>query len=204
MSVAGVIVHIVEDDDAMRVALARLLGAAGYATRGYACAGDVLIAADDGLSGCLLLDLQMPGPDGLALQEALRRRGCLLPTVFLSGRADIASSVRALKGGASDFLTKPVQADTLLAAVRGALEADAPLRAERERRLRQARSQASLTGRERAVLQRVVQGALTTQIAAELGISERTVKSCRASLMAKLGASSLPDLVRLSDMPPAG
>ena len=204
MSAADIIVHIVEDDDSMRVALARLLGAAGYATRGYAGAGDVLIAADDGLSGCLLLDLHMPGPDGLALQEALRRRGCVLPTVFLSGRADIASSVRALKGGASDFLTKPVQAETLLAAVRAALETDAPLRAERERRLHRARSQASLSERERAVLQRVVQGALTKQIASELGVSERTVKSCRASVMAKLGATSLPDLVRLSDGLPGG
>jgi FixJ family two-component response regulator len=199
MSSAQVVVHIVDDDDSMRVALARLLGAAGYATRCYAGAGELLIAADDGIDGCLLLDLHMPGPDGLSLHQALRRRGCLLPTVFLSGRGDIATSVRALKGGASDFLTKPVQAATLLAALGAALDADAPLRAERERRLRLVRDQASLSERERAVFRRVLQGALTRQIAAELGVSERTVKACRAAVMAKLGASSLPELVRIGD-----
>ena len=110
---APAVVHIVDDDDSMRIALARLLSAAGYETRSYASAGDFLIAAGDAPTGCLVLDLHMPGPDGLALQDALRRRGSSLPTVFLSGRGDIASSVRALKGGASDFLTKPVQAPLL-------------------------------------------------------------------------------------------
>lgn len=107
-------VHIVDDDDSMRAALARLLAAAGYETRTYASAGEVLVAAEETLTGCMVLDLHMPGPDGLALQATLHRRGCSLPTVFLSGRGDIASSVRALKGGASDFLTKPVQASVLL------------------------------------------------------------------------------------------
>lgn len=191
------IVHIVDDDDSMRVALARLLSAAGYEARTYASAGDFLIAADEPPSGCLLLDLHMPGPDGLALQEVLRRRGQSLPTVFLSGRGDIASSVRALKAGASDFLTKPVQAGVLLEAVRAALEADAPLQAEREQRRLLLQRHATLNERERVVLRQVVQGVLTRQIANGLGVSERTVKACRAAVMEKMGAGSLPELVRL-------
>jgi len=194
----AVIVHIVDDDDSMRVALARLLSAAGYEARTYASAGDFLIAADEPPSGCLLLDLHMPGPDGLALQEVLRRRGHSLPTVFLSGRGDIASSVRALKAGASDFLTKPVQAGVLLEAVRAALEADAPLRAERERRRLLLQRHSTLNERERVVLREVVQGALTRQIADALGVSERTVKACRAAVMEKMGARSLQELVRIS------
>jgi len=193
----AVIVHIVDDDDSMRVALARLLSAAGYEARTYASAGDFLIAADEPPSGCLLLDLHMPGPDGLALQEVLRRRGHSLPTVFLSGRGDIASSVRALKAGASDFLTKPVQAGVLLEAVRAALEADAPLRAEREERRLLLQRHSTLNERERVVLRQVVQGVLTRQIANGLGVSERTVKACRAAVMEKMGAGSLPELVRL-------
>jgi FixJ family two-component response regulator len=194
----AVVVHIVDDDDSMRAALVRLLSAAGYEARGYASAGDFLIAADEPPSGCLLLDLHMPGPDGLALQEVLRRRGHSVPTVFLSGRGDIASSVRALKAGASDFLTKPVQAGVLLDAVRTALEADAPLRAEREQRRLLLQRHATLSERERVVMRQVVQGALTRQIAEDLGVSERTVKACRADVMQKMGARSLPELVRLA------
>jgi FixJ family two-component response regulator len=193
-----VVVHVVDDDDSMRVALVRLLSAAGYEARGYASAGDFLIAADDPPSGCLLLDLHMPGPDGLALQDVLRRRGHSLPTVFLSGRGDIASSVRALKAGASDFLTKPVQAGVLLEAVRAALEADAPLRADREERRLLRQRYATLNERERVVMRQVVQGALTRQIADGLGVSERTVKASRAAVMQKMGARSLPELVRLA------
>jgi FixJ family two-component response regulator len=194
-----VAVHVVDDDESMRVALMRLLSAAGYAPRGYGSAGEFLIAADDAPTGCLILDLHMPGPDGLELYEALRRRGIDLPTVFLSGRGDIPSSVRALKAGASDFLTKPVQSETLLAALQAALEADAPRRAELERRRRIDQCYASLDARERSVLARVVQGALTKQIAHELGVSERTVKACRAGVMRKMGAKTLPELVRLAD-----
>lgn len=193
-----VVVHVVDDDEAMRVALVRLLAAAGYAPRAYASAGEFLIAAEDAPTGCLLLDLHMPGPDGLALYEALRRRGCDLPTVFLTGRGDIASSVRAMKAGASDFLTKPVPGEILLAAVRAALDADAPRRAERDREHTLSQRIASLDERERTVLQRVLEGALTKQIAYELAVSERTVKASRAAVMRKMGASTLPELVRLA------
>jgi FixJ family two-component response regulator len=196
---APVTVYIVDDDDSMRAALGRLLEAAGYAPRGYASAGDFLVEAGPEPAGCLLLDLHMPGPDGLALHDALRRRGIRLPTVFLSGRGDIASSVRALKAGASDFLTKPVQAEVLLGALRQALDDDALQRAQREHQRLQAQRFAGLNARERAVLALVVQGRLTRQIAQRLGVCERTVKACRAAVMEKMGATSLPELVRLSE-----
>ena len=201
---AKVTVHIVDDDDSMRVALARLLSAAGYDTRGYASAGDFLVAIEGAEpAGCLLLDLHLGGPDGLALHDTLRRRGLLLPTVFLTGRGDIASSVRALKSGASDFLTKPVQAQPLLDSVQAALAADASRRSERDLQQGVGQRFAALSDRERAVLRLVVQGALTRQIADRLGVSERTVKACRAAVMDKMGAASLPDLVRLADrLPP--
>lgn len=200
---AQIVVHIVDDDAGMRLALSRLLGAAGYATRSYASAGDYLIAEPDARTGCLLLDLDLGGPSGLDLQAALQRQGRALPIVFLTGRGDIAASVRALKAGASDFLTKPVQGEVLLAAIAAALAVDAPQRAERERRQALALRYASLNARERSVLQQVVQGRLTKQIAAALGVSERTVKACRAEVMAKLGAHSLPELVRMAAELPA-
>ncbi|RPH41668.1 MAG: DNA-binding response regulator [Burkholderiales bacterium] len=193
------VVHLVDDDEAIRVALTRLFTAAGYTTHAYGSAGAFLIATGTEPDGCLVLDLHMPGPDGLALHDALRQRGWTVPTVFLTGRGDIPSSVRALKAGASDFLTKPVRSEVLLEAVRAALEADAPRRAARERR-REARTRfGSLDARERTVLRRVVEGALTKQIAWELGVSERTVKADRASVMRKMGATTLPELVRLSE-----
>jgi FixJ family two-component response regulator len=199
---AQALVHVIDDDPSMRTALARLLSAAGYRVCTHADAGAFLIAAGDDPGGCLLLDLHMPGPDGLELHEALRRRGTELPTVFLTGRGDIAASVRALKAGASDFLTKPVDADRLLAAIGAAIAADAPRRAERERRRVVATRFASLDARERAVLRRVLQGGLTKQIADALQVSERTVKSCRAAMMHKMAAGSLQELVRLAaDLP---
>ncbi|MFM1989179.1 MAG: hypothetical protein RJA99_2136 [Pseudomonadota bacterium] len=192
-------IHVVDDDEAMRTALLRLLTASGYAARGYASAGEFLIGATVEPCGCLLLDLNMPGPDGLALHDALRARGWDLPTVFLTGRGDIASSVRALKSGASDFLTKPVRSEVLLEAIRAALDAGAARRAERARRHDAEARFGTLDARERRVLERVLEGALTKQIAWELGVSERTVKSSRASLMRKMGATTLPELVRRCD-----
>jgi len=191
------VVHIVDDDEAMRVGLARLLGAAGYATRCYASAGDFLVTKPEERIGCMVLDLHLPGPDGLSLQQVLQRDGSVMPIVFLSGRGDIGSSVRALKAGASDFLTKPVQGEVLLEAVRSALAEAEPRRAALERRRADRQRYATLSERERSVLRAVVQGRLTKQIADDLGLSERTVKACRAELMHKLGVATLPELVRL-------
>ena len=196
---ASVLVHIVDDDDSLRVALGRLLGAAGYQTQSYASAGDFLLAHPGMPAGCLLLDLHMPGPDGLALQDALRQRGWTMPTVFLSGRGDIRSSVKALKAGAHDFLTKPVDADTLLQAISSAVQEGARAQEVRDRERDAASRLGALNERERKVMQLVVKGTLTRDIARQLGVSERTVKSCRAAVMEKLGAGSLAELVSKAD-----
>jgi FixJ family two-component response regulator len=188
-------VHIVDDDDSHRVAMSRLLSAAGHTTLTYASAGDFLLEHPSMPQGCLLLDLHMPGPDGLALQEALRQRGWTIPVIFLSGRGDIRTSVKALKTGAHDFLTKPVNAQTLFEAIAAALGADAVAQEKRNQdQDRQARF-AQLNLREREVLQMVLLGSLTRDIANALRVSERTIKTIRASIMEKFGAGSLAELV---------
>ena len=193
------LIHVVDDDDALRTALLRLLGAAGFEARGYASAGDFLLEPPPDRPGCLLLDVRMPGPSGLELQEALRRRGNPLPIVFMTGFADVGSGVRAMKAGAVDFLSKPVERDALLDALRRALE-----RGEKERALRDDANRlrerfATLTPRERDVFDRVVGGKPNKRIAEELGIAERTVKAQRAQLMVKLGAKSAAELGRLGE-----
>jgi RNA polymerase sigma factor (sigma-70 family) len=199
-------VHLVDDDESLRTALARLLRAAGHEVRTYGSAAEFLIARDGPLRGVLLLDVRMPGgPGGLELQQALVRQGETLPVVFLTGHGDIAMSVSAVKAGAFDFLTKPVQRDALLATLALALEKEAAnWEAGRQRReLRQ--RMAKLTPAEREVFRRVVGGQPNKQIAAEIGCSERTVKAHRSQVMAKMGASSLADLVQLANLlPPPG
>jgi FixJ family two-component response regulator len=190
------VIHLVDDDTSLRTALGRLLVLAGYEVRQYASAGDYLLAEPDGGPGCLLLDVQMPGPSGLDLQAALQRRGHRLPVVFLTGHGDIPSTVRAIKAGASDFLCKPVERQTLLAAIETALALGASKAPDIAADVGAAAS--ALTARETAVLRAVVQGRLNKQIGADLGLSERTIKSCRAHIMRKLGAGSLADLVRLA------
>lgn len=190
------VIHVVDDDEAMRTAVARLLRAAGYEVRVYASAGDFLVAPPEPLPGCVLLDLQMPGPSGLELQQALRRQPQPLPIVFLSGRADISSSVRAMKAGAVDFLTKPVEPSALLNAIEAALAGDRSLRAQRDGMSEAEARCARLTGRERSVFDHVVAGKSNKEIARVLGITERTVKMHRAQVMAKMQAGSLAELVR--------
>jgi FixJ family two-component response regulator len=193
---ARAVIRLVDDDESLRTALGRVLVLAGYEVRHYASAGDFLLAEPDDAPGCLLLDVQMPGPSGLDLQQALRRRGNLLPVVFLTAHGDIPSTVRAIKAGASDFLCKPIERQTLLAAIETALAlgTDATSSAPRDAPL----AALALNARETAVLRGVVQGRLNKQIGADLGLSERTIKTCRADLMRKLGARSLAELVRLS------
>jgi FixJ family two-component response regulator len=185
--VSAPLIHVVDDDEQMRTALARLLRAEGYEVRAYASAGEFLLAAPKEGSGCLILDLQMPGPSGLDLQQAVS-----LPIVFLTGRGDIASSVRAMKAGAVDFLTKPVEPAVLLRAVAAALERNRSASARQEARARYE----SLTARERSVLEQVVAGKANKEIARALGITERTVKMHRAQVMRKMRAASVAELVR--------
>jgi len=192
------VVHVVDDDDAFRTAVMRLLEAAGYAVRGYGSAGDFLIARPNDAPGCLLLDVNLPGPSGLELQVALAQQGVALPIVFLTGHGDVPKSVRAMKAGAVDFLEKPVAREPLLAAVREALARGADARASGER-LRQLRGRyETLTPREREVFAGVVAGKLNKQIGAAIGAAERTVKAHRAQVLAKMGVGSVAELSRIA------
>lgn len=192
------LIHVVDDDDSLRGAMQRLLMAAGYRVRAYASAGEFLLDPPDEAPGCLLLDLHMPGPSGLDLQQALARHGIRLPVIFLTGHGDLATGVRAMKAGAVDFLTKPVEREPLLAAITRALEADAALRASRGADAQLQARFAQLTAREREVFELVVAGRLNKQIADALGIAERTVKAQRAQVMAKLGAANAAELGRIA------
>jgi FixJ family two-component response regulator len=196
MSTASAVVHIVDDDESFRAALMRLLHAAGHEVRGYASAGDFLIARPVAAPGCILLDVDMPGPSGLELQAALADHGIDFPIIFLTGHGDVPMSVRAMKAGAVDFLTKPVEREPLLRAVREALRRDAAAREEAARRRALQALHDSLTPREREVFAGVVAGKLNKQIAAEIGAAERTVKAHRAQVLAKMHAGSVADLVR--------
>jgi FixJ family two-component response regulator len=199
MSAPGPVIRVVDDDDAFRTAVTRLLHAAGYDVRAYASSGDFLLAEENPVPGCVLLDLRMPGPDGLDLQAALARRGAPLPIVFLTAHGDVAASVRAMKGGAEDFLTKPVKREALLSAIRDAIRRDENRRESREQLQDIRRRYEALSPRERSVLDHVVAGRLNKQIASAIGASERTVKAHRARVMSKMGASSVAELVRAID-----
>jgi FixJ family two-component response regulator len=193
------LIRVVDDDESLRTALLRLLDAAGFKARGYASVGDFLLQPPPDGPGCVLLDVRMPGPSGLDLQAALLRQGNPLPVVFLTGHADVAASVQAMKAGAVDFLTKPVQREVLFDALQRALARDAAERAARAHAQQLRAAFAALTPREQAVFDRVVAGQLNKQIADALGIAERTVKMQRAQLMAKLGAGSAAELGRLAE-----
>ena len=188
-----VLIHVVDDDESLRMALLELLAAAGFQARGYASTGEFLLHPVPDGPGCILLDVRLPGPSGLDLQAALQRQGVALPVIFLTGHADVPTSVRAMKAGAVDFLEKPVERDTLLDALRRALE-----RTARDEAHRHSIRLAVLTPREREVFDRIVAGKLNKQIADELGIGLRTVKAYRAQLMEKLGVASAAELGTLA------
>lgn len=194
----SVVIHLVDDDPSFRTALTRLLRAANYDVRGYASAKEFLDAAPYNAPGCLLLDLKMPGTTGLDLQQAMAGMDEPLPIIFLSGNGDIPASVRAMKAGAVDFLTKPVERKNLLEAIEIALERDASERKARAnlRALRQRYE--TLTPREREVLAHVVSGKLNKQIAFALGTTERTIKAHRGSITDKLGFQSVAELTRMA------
>jgi len=193
------VVHLVDDDEALRTALSRLLRAAGHEVRVYASAAEFLMARNAAMRGCLLLDVRMPGgPTGLELHQALVRQGETLPVVFLTGHGDIPMSVQAVKNGAFDFLTKPVRREDLLKTVTAALEAEQTSWQAGERRRDLLRREATLTPTEREVFRRVVAGQPNKMIAAELGCAERTVKAHRSQVMHKMAAASLPELVGMA------
>jgi FixJ family two-component response regulator len=198
MSNPAPIVYLVDDDSAVLKALGRLLASAGLRAVAFDSPDEFLKHFDPAAAGCLVLDVAMPGLNGLELQSALASEGSDLPIVFLTGQGDIPTSVRAMKRGATDFLTKPVDADELLVAVHGALDRNAELlRARRE--LSGVRQRlATLTPRETEVLERIVRGRLNKQIAAELGTVEKTIKVHRGHVMHKMGVRTVAELVRLA------
>ena len=193
------VIHVVDDDTSLRTALERLLCEVGYAVKTYGSAGDFLLAAPHA-PGCIILDLDLPGPSGLELQDGLARSGSALPVIFLTGHGDVTHSVRAMKAGAVDFLQKPVETDTLLRAIEVALARGSARQSEIEGMSTLRARYSSLTQRERDILAHVVLGRLNKQIASDLALSERTVKLARASLMAKMQVRSLPELVRAAEL----
>ena len=193
------IVFVADDDASVRRSLARLLKSAGHAVEVFASADEFLQAERREGVGCLVLDVQMPGLNGLELQTALAERGSCLPIIFITGHGDIPMSVRAMKAGAVDFLSKPFSDDVLLKAVDQAL---ARGRQEFETRaeIAEIRSRlATLTPREREVMEHVVTGELNKQIAVDLGTAEKTIKIHRGRVMQKMRVQSVAELVRIAE-----
>lgn len=192
-------IFLVDDDPSVLKALDRLLRSEGYRVATFACPQAFLSGYDQQQAGCLVLDLTMPRMSGMEVQQRLNETGARLPIVFLVGRGDIPTAVRALKEGAVDFLTKPVADETLFAAIREALAKDADNRLSRAEVALIQHRLASLTPRELEVLKHVVVGRLSKQIAADLGTVEKTIKVHRARVMKKMQAKSLVELVRLAE-----
>ena len=195
----GHTVFIVDDDEAVRKAVSRLLRSAGIPAAVFASPSEFLAQYNPATPGCLVLDMAMPDFDGLQLQTALNEKGCILPIIFLTGHGDISKSVRAMKQGAFDFLSKPVKDKDLLTAIRAAIERDAVARQEHAKLSEIRALLDSLTPREREVLEHVVSGKLNKQIAGDMGITEATVKMHRARVMDKMKVQSVAELARLTE-----
>jgi len=190
-------IHLIDDDELFRKAVSRMLRAAGYSVETYASAGDFMLSHSGEDPACLLLDIQMPGPSGLELQTALATRGKSIPVIFLTGHATIDLTVRAMKAGAIDLLTKPVNKEQILDAVARALALHRQERALRTELDHWKTCLESLTPRQYQVFASLVKGKLNKQMAADLGISERTVKAHRAQVMEKMKVESVAQLVSI-------
>ena len=197
------LVLVVDDDPDVRTSIEELMLSVGIDAVGFASTRDLLGAEFPARPGCLVLDVRMPGASGLDLQQHLAASGNAKPIVFLTGHGDIPMSVQAMKAGAVDFLTKPVRDQSLLDAVTTGIERDVSQRADAQRVREQAERYATLTARERQVLERVARGRLNKQIAYELGISEVTVKLHRGNVMRKMEAGTVGGLIRAWDVLPA-
>jgi FixJ family two-component response regulator len=192
------IVFVVDDDRAMRDSLRWLLESIGLSVRTYATAAEFLREHQPSQPGCLVLDVRMPGMSGLDLQAELVQRGAALPTIVVTGHAEVAMAVRAVKAGAIDFIEKPFSDQLLLDRVRQALEIDRQSREVRARREEARRRLASLSAREREVLELVAAGKANKEVAAALGLSPKTVEVHRAHVMSKMAVDSLAELIRVA------
>ena len=190
-------VFIIDDDSSLRTSLARLLGSAGFETEVFASAEDYLARERYCGIACIILDVRMPGRSGLQLQESLSELGSDLPILFLTGHGDIPLSVRAIRGGAVNFLTKPVDEAVLLPAVRQALALHKKGRGEGQSIQRARAHLSALTSREYEVMCYILSGVRNRQIATHLGITEKTVKAHRAKIMTKMAVSSAVELGRV-------
>ena len=191
-------VYLVDDDPGVRKALSRVLREDGFGVEAFESAEAFIERPGDGRAGCLVLDVSLPGLDGLELQRRLAEAGQALPIVFVSGHGDIPMSVKAIKAGANDFLTKPVEAQALLSAVRSAIEQHRAARAVQGEAAKLRERLASLTPREREVLAALVAGRLNKQIASDLGVVEQTVKFHRARIMERMHARTVAELMHFA------
>jgi two-component system response regulator FixJ len=198
MAVKGITIFIVDDDDEIRQALTALLEAEGYSVASFASGTEFLQALQTDLDGCIILDINLPQISGLDLQQILADREVHLPIIFLTGYGDVPKATAGLKGGAVDFLEKPVDADVLFTAIRKALEIGDRLREEKERRREVEELYSHLTPREKEIIVLLAQGYSAKQVGRALGISHRTAEIHRARIMEKLGVQSLADLVALA------
>jgi FixJ family two-component response regulator len=194
------VVFVIDDDDAVRDALKRLLGSVGLQAETYASASEFLHSRRPDISSCLVLDVRLPGLSGLDFQSELAKQHIHLPIIFLTGHGDVPMSVKAMKAGAVEFLIKPFREQDLLDAVQIALARDRERR-ENDKMTSSLRARFdSLTPREQEIIALVASGLMNKQIAAEIGVSEVTVKVHRGNVMRKMGAKSLADLIRMADI----
>ncbi|MPS26833.1 MAG: response regulator transcription factor [Alcaligenaceae bacterium] len=192
------VVYVVDDDHSVRAALADLLASVGLRVRDYGSTGEFLSHGLEDAPGCLVLDIRMPGQSGMDFHRQMAERGIDLPTIFITGHGDIAMGVQAMKNGAIEFLTKPFREQDLLDAIHHGIEKDRARRHEHAGQRALERRWASLTPGEQGVVRLVVQGLLNKQIAAQLHLSEVTVKVRRAQAMRKMETRTLADLVRMA------
>ena len=193
-------VHVIDDDDSFRRGMLRILQALGYAAVGYGCAGEFLLAVRRELAGCILLDISMPGPSGIDLLHGLMQRGSVSPTIFVTARDDVMTSVNAMKMGAFDYLVKPVSAERLSVVVERAMRVDAQRVAARHELQGLCSRFARLTDSEHTIFVGVAAHRLNKQMAGDLGTCERTIKALRARMMAKLNLTTVPEVVRAAAM----
>ena len=200
VSTTSASVHVIDDDDSFRRSITRMLEAAGFLAAGYSCAGDFMLRYPRGGNACILLDITMPGPSGIDLMKAVVTRDWAPPVIFVTGRDDVITAIDVMKWGAFSYLLKPIAAEALLQTVRDALLLDEQRRAMRLDLDRLRERFETLTSDERRIFCGVLSHRLNKQLAADLGVCERTIKAQRARMLDKLQIRTVPELVRAAKM----